>query len=141
MAAWSFLSVTRIEQQWGQWYALVTLQKDAPESFFIRFDAEPTADQAAAAGADLALKKNIEEAPSAPGDSIARETFFGRFTNAEIAAIYAAAGQNPDLFAYLKKAEINPSVNRKNADVINGLQLLETIGLIGPGRAAEILGA
>lgn len=141
MATWSFLSVARIEQQWGQWYALVTLQKDAPESFFLRFDAEPAPEQAAAAGADLALKKNIEEAPSAPGDSITREDFFGRFTNAEIAAIYAAAGQNADLFAYLKKAEINPSVNRRNADVIGGLQLLELVGLIGPGRATEILGA
>lgn len=139
---WTFSSVASIEQAWGQWYALVTLKKDGvEESFHLRFDAEPTAAQASAAGADLALKKNLEEAPAAPGDSIPREVFFGRFTNAEIAAIYQAATQNADLFAYLKKAEINPSVNRKNPDAIDGLQLLEAVGLLAPGRAAEILGA
>lgn len=141
MAVWSFVEVARIEQQFGQWYALVTLAKEAPESFFVRFDAEPTPAQAAAAGADFALKKNLEEAPAAPGDSIPREEFFSRFTNSEIATIYAAANSNADLFAYLKKAEINPSVNRKHAEVIDGLQLLEAVGLIAPGRAADILGA
>jgi hypothetical protein len=141
MALWSFVSVARIEQHFGQWYALVTLEKDAQESMFIKFDAEPTTEQAAAAGQAMALRRNLDEAPSAPGDSITREDFFGRFTNAEIAAIYQAAGQSADLFAYLKKAEINPSVNRKNEDAIAGLQLLEAVGLLGPGRAAEILKA
>lgn len=79
-------------------------------------------------------------APSAPGDSIPREVFFGRFTNVEIAIIYKAAAQNDLLFSLIKKMELNPNVNRTHADVINGLQLLEGAGLIGAGRAAEILG-
>lgn len=139
---WTFKEIARIEQSFGTWYALVTLSKGGvPESFFLKFDAEPDAEQAAQAGADLALRKNLDEAPSAPGDSLTREDFFSRFTNAEIALIYKAAQQNDDLFAYVKKMEINPSINRSNADVIAGLQLLEAAGLLAAGRAAQILGA
>lgn len=139
---WTFRTTARIACDFGIWHALVTLENDGvPESFFINFrDREPTEAQAAAAGAALALQKNLAEAPSAPGDSLPREVFFDRFTNAEIAAIYRAAADNDDLFAYIKKLEMNPTVNRRNGDVIDGVQLLEAAGLIGPGRAAAILG-
>ena len=86
------------------------------------------------------LKRNLQSG-AVVSDSISREDFFGRFTNAEIANIYRASTQNDDLFAYVKKLEINPTVNRKNADVVAGLGLLEAVGLLGAGRAAQILGA
>lgn len=138
---WTFDSVARIEQNWNQWSALVTLTKDGlPESFYIKFHDEPTDNQVQSAGVELALKKNLEEAPNAPSDSMAREDFFGLFTNAEIAAIYRASQTNDDLFAYVKKLEINPTVNKNNADVIGGLQLLEQAGLLASGRADQIRG-
>ncbi len=137
---WTFLETARIEQSFGIWYALVTLTKNSVnESFFLKFDAEPTLAQANAAGTQYALRKNLEEAPVVDGDSMSREEFFSRFTNTEIAAIYRASAVNDNLFAYVKKLEINPTIHRSNPDVISGLGLLETVGLIGAGRAAEIL--
>lgn len=138
---WYFLETVRIEQSFGIWYALVTLNKEGiPESFYLRFDSQPTMDAANAAGESLALKKNLEDAPLvAEGDSLSREAFFARFTNTEIATIYKAAATNDNLFAYVKKMELNPTIHKSNSDVISGLQLLEAVGLIGAGRAAQIL--
>jgi predicted acetyltransferase len=57
---WSFLEVARIECNWGKWQALVTLVKnDVPESFWRNFnDTEPTMEQAAQSGVDLATQMN-----------------------------------------------------------------------------------
>ena len=138
---WTFQKTEKVEQAFGQWYALVTLDNDGvPESFYLSFPSEPSAAEANAAGVAFTLKRNLQSG-AVVSDSITREDFFSRFTNTEIAAIYRASTQNDDLFAYVKKLEINPTVNKKNADVVAGLGLLEAVGLLGAGRAAEILGA
>jgi hypothetical protein len=137
---WNFLETVRIEQSFGIWHALITLAKfGVPESFYLRFDSEPDTTSANAAGEALALRKNLDEAPVAEGDVMTREAFFSRFTNIEIARIYKAAESNDNLFAYVKKMELNPIIHKSNLDAIHGLQLLEAVGLIGAGRAAEIL--
>lgn len=139
---WTFLTTARIENNWGQWCALVTLEKDGiPESFFVTFDAEPTLAQADTAGTELALRKTLKEAPSMGLLSITREDFFSRFTNSEIANIYRASAASDDLFAYVKKLEINPTVNINHPDVVSGLNLLESVGLLAAGRANQIRGA
>lgn len=139
---WEFIEVVRIGQDFGQWYAQVTLSGNGGvESPFITFGAvEPTMQEVETQGRRLALQRNLTGAYVA-SDSITREAFFDRFTNTEIASIYQAANASADLFAYVKKLEMNPTVNTKNADVVNGLALLEQVGLLGAGRAAEILGA
>ena len=134
-------STARIATDFGKWYALVTLKKDGvPTSHFLTFDTQPTSEQVKNAAEAFALQKNIAEAPvMASTQSISRETFFGRFTNTEIAAIYRASASNDTLFAYVKKLEINPTVNIANAEVIAGLALLEKAGLLAVGRSADIL--
>lgn len=138
---WAFQSVARIEQQWGQWYALVTLtREEVPSSYYIQMGAsEPSEQAASAAGAELARVKSLQDAYVA-SDSIAREDFLARFTNAEIARIYAAAGVNADVFAYVKKMELNPTINRTHPDVTGGLAMLAQADLLDhAGRADEIL--
>lgn len=140
---WTFVEVVRIGQDFGVWYTLVTLSKGGtPESFFISFgDTEPDEQKAAAEGSRLALRKNLDEAPPAQGDSLPREAFLERFTATEFTRIYQAANVSPDVFMYVKKMEINPTVNRTNPVLIGGLQMLEQAGMLDhPGRAAEILG-
>lgn len=141
---WTLTEVNKIENSWGTWHALVTLSKNAvPESFYIRFNEEPTQEQASTAGTELATQKNVLESGLVvlPVDNniLTREAFFGRFTNTEIANIYAASAGNANLFAYVKKMEINPTIRKNVPDVIAGLALLEAVGLLGAGRAAEIL--
>lgn len=138
---WTFVETVRTESNFGTWYALVTLTKDgSAESFYIRFGAEePSLAQADAAGVDLALRKNYQEAPPAPDDAMAREDFIDRFTNDEIAAIYRASDTDDAVFAYVKRMELSPVIRKSNAYTIAGVELLESATLIGVGRAAEIL--
>lgn len=136
---WQFVEVARIEQNWGKWSALVTLSKSGvPESSYLKFDTEPTAEQAAQAGHDHALRKNLDEAPEAPSRAVPRAEFVGRFLIAEIGAIYMAAASNASLLAFTKKLELYDDVNLDSVDVVNGLALLEQAGLIGAGRATAI---
>lgn len=136
---WEFVEVVRTEQNWGRWSALVTLSKaGVQESFYLKFDGEPTPEQAEQAGRDYALRKNIDEAPEAPSRTISRSEFVGRFQITEIGAIYSAATGNATLLAFTKKLELNDTVNLDSDDCINGLALLEQAGLIGAGRANAI---
>lgn len=138
---WSFVEVARIEQHWERWCALVTLIKaGVPESFFVKFDAEPTPEQAQAAGVDLALRKNLDEAPAAPERTVTRGEFVARFTLPEIGAIYQAAAGNALLLAFTKRLEMAEAVHLDNDDTLAGLTLLESAGLIASGRAAQIRG-
>lgn len=141
MALWSFVRTAHMDVRFGTYYSLATLAKDGiHESFFIRHATLPTLEQAEIAGHELALRKNLEEAPLIETDVLSREDFLARFTNAEIAAIYRAAGVDDDVFAYVKKMELNPTIRRSNPDTQAGLAQLEAAGLLAPGRAAEILG-
>jgi hypothetical protein len=139
---WTFLEVANVAQEWGIWHALITLSKDGvPESFYLKFDAEPTLERAQQAGVDFARRKNIMEAPAAPeapSRSISRQDFVSRFLMSEIGAIYAASASNVNLLAFVKKLELYATVNLDNEDTRTGLQLLEQAGILGQGRAAEI---
>lgn len=139
---WTFVEVVRIEQNFGQWYAQVTLSgSDGVESPYIAFGAtEPTAEDAAAQGRRVALQRNLANAYPA-SDSITREAFYDRFYPAEIDLIYQRVVPGSGLFAFVKKLEVNPTVNLKNPEVVLGLGLLEQAGFLAAGRAAEILGA
>lgn len=137
---WTFSTVERTDESFGQWFALVTLVKnDVPESFYIKFDAQPSTEQAASAGTELALKKNLEEAAQVTS-ALTRAAFVERFSIAEIGRIYAAAPSSPLLLAFTKKLEFNDTIHLNNPDTIAGVNLLEQFGLLdGVGRASQIL--
>lgn len=138
---WTFVDVARIESNFGQWSALVTLAKaGVPESFYLNFEAEPTLQQAQQAATRLALKKNIDDGVTVP-NAIPREDFFARFTGKEIAKIYRAANVNDDVFALTKRLEMQPTLRLNHPDVVGGIQSLEAAGLLAVGRANEILAA
>ena len=69
--------------------------------------------------------------------------YLRRFTQAERITIRAAASQSPELDDYLKLLDITIAqggvINLNDPDTIAAVGLLEALGLIAPGRAAEVL--
>ena len=69
--------------------------------------------------------------------------FRDRFTLDEKRALYTAAESVIDIKIWLDDlASVKPDegVNTSDARTVAGVQALESVGLIAPGRAAEILG-
>jgi len=94
-----------------------------------------TLDQWMAANPDLPL-----------GVALTRYEFRKLFTFSERVAIDSAptntaipANYRAMLLTLLKDLELSGEVQLWNPDVQQGIELLEQIGLIGPGRAAQIL--
>jgi len=65
--------------------------------------------------------------------------YLRRFTQDERIAIRTAAKQVPQLEDYLALLELATEVRSDDPDIIAALQMLEGAGLIGAGRAQEIL--
>lgn len=144
---WTFTEVVRIEQQFDTWTALVTLAKDSvSESFYIKFQSEPTLAFAQQAGQDLATKKNLAEAPLVPV-TISKYAFRMKFTLAERIALdtvdinTSLTDQQKQIAqTLLHDFSIKENgIELTNSDTISGVQYLESIGLLGTGRAAQIL--
>lgn len=75
---------------------------------------------------------------------IRKDEFIARFTQAELDDIFEAQRTftgNPKklLDGFIEKIRMLAIVNLDDADIINAVNRLETAGLIGVGRAAEIL--
>ena len=70
-------------------------------------------------------------------------SYMRRFTQAERIAIRAAASQSAVLDDYLKLLDATIQqggiVNLDDIDTVAAVQMLEQVGLIAAGRAAEIL--
>lgn len=66
--------------------------------------------------------------------------YMERFNDTELAAIYSAAKVNVAVEVWLKKFERSTEVNLDDPRTVAGVQALESAGLIGEGRANEILG-
>lgn len=69
--------------------------------------------------------------------------YLRRFTQAERIAIRAAASQSPELDGYLKLLDITiaqgGAIDLNDPDTIAAVGLLEAVGLLAAGRAAEVL--
>ena len=65
--------------------------------------------------------------------------FLRLFTQAERINIRAAAAVNPVVDDYQNMLDAATTVNLQDPDILTGVPLLEQAGLIGPGRAAQIL--
>ena len=62
-----------------------------------------------------------------------------RFTKEERIAIRAAAAANAELDDFIKLMDATPEIRSDDPDVIKAMGLLEQAGLIGAGRANEVL--
>ena len=78
-------------------------------------------------------------APSAAIGQISKLAYMERFTDAELANIYAAAKISPAVEVWLEKFKLAEFIDIADPRTMAGLQALESNGLIGAGRALEVL--
>jgi len=87
------------------------------------------------------LKATIEQ--PAPAREVSGVSYLRRFSQVERIAIRSAAAGSAVLDDYLKLLDITIAqggvVNLDDPDTIAAVGLLEMVGLIAPGRAAEVL--
>jgi len=74
-----------------------------------------------------------------PSVALTKREFIKRLTATEYAAIKSAAAANAELDYYWQMFMLAKSVSLTDPDTIAGVQMLEGIGLLAAGRAAEIL--
>lgn len=72
---------------------------------------------------------------------VTRLAFRNRFSSAEKAALYNAAKTNVDIQIYLDDLNAASFIDLQRPDTRAAVQGLETAGLIGSGRALQILDA
>mgnify|MGYP001766078236 CR=1 FL=1 len=91
--------------------------------------------------ADFDHVEFIEDAvPPAPTSVILTKLeYLRRFTQAERVTIREAAKVNPVLEDYMALLELATEIDTGDADTIVAVNMLEQAGLVGPGRAQEIL--
>jgi hypothetical protein len=77
--------------------------------------------------------------PPAPVDELNKIDFLRLFTQAERIAIRQAAAVNDLIADYQAMLDAANVVRLSDPDIQSGVPLLELGGLIGPGRAAQIL--
>lgn len=77
--------------------------------------------------------------PNAPNAVLSVLDFRNRFTMAEKVAIYTAAQASIEIQVWLADLAAAVEVNLSHMQTIQGVQALEQFGLIGAGRAAQIL--
>lgn len=70
---------------------------------------------------------------------LTKREFIKRFSVEEYAGIKAAAQANATLDYYWQMFMLAEEINTGDADTVAGVQMLEQAGLIGTGRAGEIL--
>ena len=80
-----------------------------------------------------------EPPPPPPVDELHKVDFLRLFTQAERIAIRQAAKVNPVVEDYQAMLDAATIIRLSDADIQEGVPELEDAGLIGPGRAAQIL--
>lgn len=85
----------------------------------------------------------FELPPAALDTSVPRQisplAYMQRFTDAELAAIYTAAKTVVAVEVWLAKFNRAQYIDLDDAATIAGLGAMEAVGLLGAGRASEIL--
>lgn len=85
----------------------------------------------------VAIAEIPEPAPTPR--TLSKIDYMDRFADAELAAIYAAAKTSIEVEIWLERFKLAQDVNLDDPRTQAGLMALEAVGLIGEGRAAEIL--
>ena len=70
---------------------------------------------------------------------ISKLAYMERFTDAELAAVYGAAKVSLAVEVWLEKFKLSEFIDLADPRTLAGLQALESNGLIGAGRALEVL--
>ena len=84
--------------------------------------------------------KTFTTAPAlASQDTLSKIDFMGLFTDAELVVIYTAAKTSVPIEVWIKKLEAATEITLSNPATVSGINALESAGLIGAGRAQEIL--
>lgn len=97
------------------------------------------------AGMEFATHDHAGEAVDGPEDVPVvamvwtKLEYLRRFTQAERIAIRGVAKMVPELDDYLQLLELADEVRSDDPDIVGALAMLEGAGLIGAGRAGEIL--
>ncbi|MFN3752383.1 MAG: hypothetical protein ACK4SR_13575 [Thiobacillus sp.] len=90
--------------------------------------------------AEIAAAQAAQAAPpAASGRVVGKLAFMERFGDEELAAIYAAAKTDVRVEVWMDKLKLAGEIDLDDPRVMAGLQALEGLGLIGAGRAAEIV--
>lgn len=95
-------------------------------------------------GFDLVDYDHVDYSPDTTEPTVLRMTWSQtqwkrRFTQAERLAIRDAATHSPELADYLDLMNGADEIANDDPDTINAVNLLEAVGLIGAGRANEVL--
>lgn len=83
------------------------------------------------------IKATIEQ--PAPERNVTKLQYLRRFTQPERINIRDASAASPELYDYLAMLELAEDINLDDPDTIAAVGMLEAVGLIATGRAAEVL--
>lgn len=83
--------------------------------------------------------RKFGEVEVAPPRLISKVEYLRRFSTEERVAIRTAAKQNAVLEDYLSLLELAADIDLDDPDTIGAVHMLESVGLVGAGRAAEVL--
>lgn len=78
-------------------------------------------------------------APSVALGKVSKLAYMERFTDAELGAIYSTAKVSPAVEVWMEKFKLAEFIDLADPRTLAGLQALESNGLIGVGRALEVL--
>lgn len=82
---------------------------------------------------------DAEPVMAQPLGQISKLAYMERFTDAELTAIYGAAKVSLAVEVWMEKFKLAEFIDLSDPRTLAGLQSLESNGLIGPGRALEVL--
>lgn len=130
------------EREAAGWATLAEVDAALAEREAIRRSssaAEADVDALTDVGSVQTFTWSIDVAVAAPR-RLTHKGFSDRFTDAEMQAILAACQANAALNAWWEKFKLARDINLDDPATQGGVQALEIAGLIGEGRAAEVLG-
>ena len=130
------------ERETAGWATLAEVDAVLAEREAIRRSssaAEADVDALTDVGSVQTFTWSIDVAVAAPR-RLTHKGFSDRFTDAEMQAILAACQANAALNAWWEKFKLARDINLDDPATQGGVQALEIAGLIGEGRAAEVLG-
>jgi hypothetical protein len=84
-------------------------------------------------------KGGLNFKPKSQSRIITKLTYLRRFNQDERIAIRSAAEASPQLQDYMALLELSEEISLDDPDTIAAVNMLEMVGLIAAGRAAEIL--
>jgi hypothetical protein len=74
------------------------------------------------------------------GSILSRLAFMRRFSDKELEDLYSLETTQIKIKVWLEKYKAATDIDLKDPDIVSGVHGLEAMGIIGVGRAAEVLG-